>query len=135
MGECEVDLEESSDGSFEGLAGGDVVERGWRGERVVAGAGEGGDAAGSEVLALPCDRLPLVIRVAGIGGDDEDGGIALGRRVEACEVACGPWSGEEVERIVGSGAGGFGGGVGEIVFRVQLATNCIPSSGQLYLEH
>ena len=78
MGECEVDLEESSDGSFEGLAGGYVVERGWRGERVVGGAGEGGDAAGSEVLALPCDRLPLVIRVAGIGGDDEDGGIALG---------------------------------------------------------
>ena len=124
MGEGEVDLEESSDGSFEGLAWGDAVERGLWGERVVAGAGEGGDAAGSEVLALPCDRLPLVILVAGIGGDDEDGGIALGRRVEACEVACGPWSCEEVERIVGSGAGCFGGGFCEIAYRVQWEGVC-----------
>jgi hypothetical protein len=30
-----------------------------------------------------------------------------------------------VERIVGSGAGGFGGGVGEIVFRVQREGVCL----------
>lgn len=119
MGEGEVDLEESSDGAFEGLAGGDGVERGFWGERVVGGAGEGGDGAGSEVLARPCEGLPLVIRVTGIGGDDDDGGIALGRRVEAGEVAGGPWSGEEVEGIVGSGAGGFGGCCCEVVSRVQ----------------